>query len=108
MHRRRKIHVEKKHKKLKKKHKKLNATRNGALTKAREQKISSTSVKYLIYITLKPKFCSTKIRSYQAQKYSKITPLPTIYMLPLKIVVTFYSIPNKLVFSVDLQYYYYC
>ena len=76
----------------------LKATRNGALTKAGKQKISPTLVKYLIYITLKPKFCSTKIRSYQARKYSKITPLPIIYMLPLKIVVTFHSIPNKLVF----------
>ena len=60
-------------------------------------------------MALEPKFCSTKIRSYQARKYNKITPLPTIYMLPRDyILVTFYSIPNKLVFSVDLQYYYYC
>ena len=52
----------------------LKATRNGALTKAGKQKISPTLVKYLIYITLKPKFCSTKIRFYQALNTAKLLP----------------------------------
>ena len=61
MHTRRKVQVEKKTKKLK-------ATRNGPL--------------YMTMILIL-KFCSTKVHSYQARKYSKITPLPTMYMLPL-------------------------